>query len=328
MATELIAICALVILLVFLSTLESAYESLSEVSLRVMLSDQEDSPRGKFFAELIEHRLRFELILVFGTQSSIVLAAIILFDAANRSSLPFPFVLAFIFAILIVMLFRQLVPRLIAQNRPEKVLWGLLPFFRFYHRLFYPVIAPIQLVLSRTRQLERANDQEEAGDDETKEEIQAFIDVGEEQGIIEESEGEMIQSIVEFSDTRVTEVMRPRPQIVAIQSTATVSDARSLMMESKFSRIPVYRDHLDNIEGFIHVRDILALCEPDKLSLPVTECMRPAYFVPESKPVAELLEEMQKAKVQTAIVIDEFGGVSGLVTIEDIVEEIVGEIED
>ncbi|MGH9765564.1 MAG: hemolysin family protein, partial [Blastocatellia bacterium] len=253
---------------------------------------------------------------------------IILFDIANRSGVPYPFVITLIFALVIVMLFRQLVPRLIAQNRPEQVLWALLPFFKPYHRLFYPVILPVHSVLSRMKQSQPEMDQNESEEDEAKEEIQAFIDVGEEQGIIEESEGEMIQSIVEFSDTRVAEVMKPRPQIVAIQSTATVSDARRLMMESKYSRIPVYRDQLDNIEGFIHVRDLLAFCETDNWTQPVTICMRPAYFVPESKPIAELLEEMQKTKVQTAIVIDEFGGVAGLVTIEDIVEEIVGEIED
>ena len=159
-------------------------------------------------------------------------------------------------------------------------------------------------------------------------EVQAFIDVGEEEGIIEESEGEMIQNIIEFGDTLVGEVMKPRPQIVAIEAQATVADARLLMIESKYSRIPVYRDQIDNIEGTVYVRDLLAFCEGDKYQMSVTECMRPAYFVPESKPIAELLEEMQKAQVQIAMVIDEYGGVAGLVTVEDIIEEILGEIED
>ncbi|HSE97466.1 MAG TPA: hemolysin family protein, partial [Blastocatellia bacterium] len=158
--------------------------------------------------------------------------------------------------------------------------------------------------------------------------VQAFIDVGEEEGIIEESEGELIQSIIEFSDRLVGEVMRPRPQIVAIEIGSTVSDARRLIIESKYSRIPVYRDQIDNVEGIVYVRDLLAYCEEGKTSVPLTVCMRPAYFVPESKSIAKLLEEMQKAKVQIAMVIDEYGGVAGLVTIEDIIEEILGEIED
>jgi putative hemolysin len=160
------------------------------------------------------------------------------------------------------------------------------------------------------------------------EEIQAFLDVGEEEGIIEESEGELIQTIIEFRDTRVAEIMQARPNIIAIEAGATVSDARRLIIESKYSRIPVYRDQIDNIEGIVYVRDLLAYCEPEKISMPVTQCLRPAYFVPESKSVRELLEEMQKAKIQIAIVIDEYGGVAGLVSIEDIIEEILGEIED
>ncbi|MFY9570548.1 MAG: hemolysin family protein, partial [Blastocatellia bacterium] len=173
---------------------------------------------------------------------------------------------------------------------------------------------------------ESITEEEEA--EETKEEIQAFIDVGEEAGIIEESEGELIQSIIEFSETTVDQVMRPRPQIVAIEAGSTVADVRQLMIESKHSRIPVYRDQIDTIEGIIYVRDLLAFCDAETMAKPVTSCMRAAYFVPESKSVRELLEEMQRAKVQIAMVIDEYGGVAGLVTVEDIIEEILGEIED
>src|SRR4030095_9522846 len=196
-----------------------------------------------------------------------------------------------------------------------------------YYRFSSIVVAPVIFLLNRMRKPEPEEDVTEDEAEETKEEIQAFIDVGEESGIIEESEGELIQSIIEFSDTRVAEVMRPRLQIVAIESTANVADVRRLMIESKHSLIPVYRDQIDTIEGIVYVRDLLALCE-EKMSTPVTKCMRPAYFVPESKPVRELLEEMQKVKVQIAMVIDEYGGLAGLVTIEDIIEEILGEIED
>lgn len=329
MLIDLILTFAAIVALVFLSTIECAYESLTEVTLRVMLGDHQDTPRGKYFGRILENRLSFELMLVLGTQTSIALAAILMFDIALKLSIPYPVIATFAGAIAVVMLFRQLIPRLIAQHDPERVLLGMLPVYKAFYAVFGFLIVPVRSVLSRIKQSQPEEEEEEEEDDEeAMEEIQAFIDVGEEQGIIEESEGEMIQSIMEFSDTRVGEVMRPRPQIVAIEHTATVADARKLIIESKYSRIPVYREHLDNIEGFLYVRDLLAFCEGDKLSLPVTSCMRPAYFVPESKPIAELLEEMQKAKVQIAIVIDEFGGVAGLVTTEDIVEEIVGEIED
>ncbi len=316
-------------MLVFLSTIESAYESLSEVSLRVLGGEREDSPRrARFFSELMEHRRRFELILILGTQLSIAAIAILLADVFIDAGARAPLFLGFIAAFLVVVLFRQLVPRLLAQNHPEDVFWALLPVFEVFYRSFSVFVAPVISLLNRMRKPEPEETIAEEEAEETKEEIQAFIDVGEEAGIIEESEGELIQSIIEFSDTRVAEVMRPRPQIIAIESSATVADARQLMIESKHSRIPVYRDQIDTIEGIVYVRDLLALCDPEKISMQVTRCMRPAYFVPESKSVRELLEEMQKAKVQIAMVIDEYGGLAGLVTVEDIIEEILGEIED
>ncbi len=329
MSIELIVAGVLVLVLVFLSTIESAYESLSEVSLRVLGSEREDSPRrARFLRELMEHRRRFEMILVLGTQLSIAAIAILLTDGFIDTGLRAPLLLALIAVFAIVMLFRQLVPRLFTQNHPDDVFWALLPPLEIFYRFFSVFVAPVAVFLNRMR---REDPEEATAADESeegKEEIQAFIDVGEEAGIIEESEGELIQSIIEFSDTRVDKVMRPRPQIVAIEAGATVADARQLMIESKHSRIPVYRDQIDTIEGIVYVRDLLALCDTEKMSMRVTRCMRPAYFVPESKSVRELLEDMQKAKVQISIVIDEYGGVAGLVTLEDIIEEILGEIED
>jgi len=329
MLTELIVTGALLFLLVFLSTVESAYESLSEVSLRILGVERDESPRrARFLRELLDHRRRFELILILGTQLSIAAIAILLADVFVGIGAGAPLVLAFIAAFVVVVLFRQLVPRLLTQNQPEDVFWTLLPVIQVFYRFFSVFVVPVTRLLNRMRKPEPEEEIAEDETEETKEEIQAFIDVGEEAGIIEESEGELIQSIIEFSDTRVAEVMRPRGQIVAIEAACTVADARMLMIESKHSRIPVYRDQIDTIEGIVYVRDLLAFCEPEKISRPVVKCMRPAYFVPESKPVRELLEEMQKAKVQIAMVIDEYGGVAGLVTLEDIIEEILGEIED
>lgn len=329
MSIELIVTGVLVLVLVFLSTIESAYESLSEVSLRVLGSEREDSPRrARFLRELMEHRRRFEMILVLGTQLSIAAIAILLTDVLIDTGLRPPLLLALVAVFVIVMLFRQLVPRLFTQNHPDDVFWMLLPPFEIFYRSFSVFVAPVAALLNRMRTEEPEATSTEDEAEEGKEEIQAFIDVGEEAGIIEESEGELIQSIIEFSDTRVDKVMRPRPQIVAIEASATVADARQLMIESKHSRIPVYRDQIDTIEGIVYVRDLLALCDTEKMSMRVTKCMRPAYFVPESKSVRELLEDMQKAKVQISIVIDEYGGVAGLVTLEDIIEEILGEIED
>ena len=137
---------------------------------------------------------------------------------------------------------------------------------------------------------------------------------------------ELLQSIVDFTETLVREVMTPRPDIIAIRADATLQELRELFREEQYSRIPVYRDNLDNIVGIVYVKDLVAL--PQEAEPPLTTLMRTAHFVPESKRVSELLKEMQRRQVQMAIVVDEYGGTAGLVTVEDLLEEIVGEIRD
>src|SRR5213078_2937379 len=159
-------------------------------------------------------------------------------------------------------------------------------------------------------------------------EFQALMEVGEAEGIIEESEREMIETMVEFSDTRAGEIMTPRTEICALPVEATIGDARNLIIDQKYSRIPVYRDTVDNIEGILYVRDLLAAWSEGAENQPVASVLRDAFFVPETKTANELLKSMQQNHVQIALVIDEYGGVAGLVTVEDILEEIVGEIED
>jgi putative hemolysin len=329
MISELLLTGTTVVVLVFLSIIKTAYESLSEVSLRVMFKEREESRRARFFRELLENRQQFELILILGTQLSIAGITILLTDIFISIDLRLPLLIAFVSILAVILVFRQLVPRLLVQNRPDTALLLLLPPFQIFYRVFSIFVAPINAVLEKlkTEELEAPLTEEETEED-VMQEVQAFIDVAEEEGIIEEAEGELIQSVLEFGDTLVGEVMRPRPLIAAIPITSTIEDARHLIMEVKYSRIPVYRDNIDQIEGLVYVRDILAFCEPDKKDATVSECMRPVHSVPDTKPIAELLQEMQRAKVQMAIVINEYGGVAGLVTVEDIIEEVMGEIED
>ena len=316
MISELLLTGAAVVVLVFLSIIKTAYESLSEVSLRVMLNERQESRRARFFRELLENRQQFELILVLGTQLSIACITILLTDIIIVSEVRAPLLIALVSIFAVILAFRQFVPRLFVQNKPETALLLLLPPFQLFYLVFSIFVAPVNAVLNKlkTEELEEPLTEEEE-EEETMQEVQAFIDVAEEEGIIEEAEGELIQSVLEFGDTLVGEVMRPRPLIAAIPITATIEDARRLIIEVKYSRIPVYRDNIDQIEGLIYVRDLLAFCEPEKKDALVSECMRPVHCVPETKPIAELLQEMQRAKVQMAIVIDEYGGVAGLVTV-------------
>jgi putative hemolysin len=225
-------------------------------------------------------------------------------------------------------IFRQFIPRLVSIRNPEGKLLRFLPLLRPFYPLMAFAAEPWHRSFDRLRQEELDETNAEEEDDGNGDDIEALIDVGEAEGIIEEEERELIQSAIEFGDTHVGEVMTPRTEIVALPKTATVREARNIIIESRHSRLPVYRDQIENVEGIIYVRDLLPLLSMGKADSPIAPFIRPVYFVPETKPVAKLLREMQKAHAYLAMVIDEYGGVAGLVTVEDILEEIVGEIED
>jgi CBS domain containing-hemolysin-like protein len=155
-----------------------------------------------------------------------------------------------------------------------------------------------------------------------------MAEVGHEEGSIELEEKDLIHSIFEFGDTIVREVMVPRPDIVAIESDKTLRDAQAAVLEHGYSRIPVFTDDLDDLLGVVYAKDVLKALHQGERDMPLREVVRDAHFVPESKKVADLLREMQQEKFHIALVTDEYGSVSGLVTLEDLIEELVGEITD
>jgi putative hemolysin len=158
--------------------------------------------------------------------------------------------------------------------------------------------------------------------------IEALISAGAEEGIIQEEDRKLIESVVAFGDKTVREVMTPRPKIVGIEANRSLEDLRELVIHEQYSRIPVYEGTIDHISGFIHVRDMFELNEADRVGRKVKELARPISYVPETKPVNDLLREMQANGAHMAAVIDEYGNTAGLVTMEDMVEEILGEIRD
>jgi putative hemolysin len=226
----------------------------------------------------------------------------------------------------------HLLPTLIVGRNPQKVLEFLLPSFDVLARFLQPVT--FSLVMARRASRlpgidEREREREEEGTEAPVTEPEAETPEGEasDAPLIEREERQLIRSVVDFNETLVREVMTPRPDIVAISSTASVGDARTLFREQEYSRVPVFTDNLDNIVGIIYVKDLmLAVAVRD--DEPVTTYVRPAMFVPETKRVPELLREFQRRQAQMAIVVDEYGGTAGLASIEDLLEEIVGEIRD
>ncbi|MDR7419413.1 MAG: hemolysin family protein [Armatimonadota bacterium] len=162
----------------------------------------------------------------------------------------------------------------------------------------------------------------------TEEEIQMLVQMGEEQGVLEQDEREMIHSIIEFGDTVVREVMVPRVDMVSVEADAPVEELLAIVREHGHSRIPVYDDNFDNIVGLVHVKELLSGFRDGRLAGKARDFMRPVYLVPETKRVDELFREMRRKKIHMAIAVDEYGGTAGLVTIEDLLEEIVGPIQD
>ena len=323
----------LLIVLSLLATVDMAFAQLSDVRLRRMIGENGDKPEPRsrvFLQQALENRPRFSFALSAMIQILLVVVAVLI-TSLSLTIFPEPrLVLVGLLAGLILAgIFRQLIPLFISTRNPEGTLLFLLPVVR----PFFPVMAfiadPFQRLFDRSRRKDQvAEDGEEEEENDDSGNLQALIDVGEAEGILEEEEGELIHSIIEFGDTRVSEVMTPRPDIVALPVTATVREARDVILESKYSRLPVYRDQIDNVEGLIYVRDLLLSWAEGHEDENIEPLIRSVYVIPETKPVAELLEEMQKAHVQLAMVIDEYGGICGLVTVEDILEEIVGEIED
>lgn len=158
--------------------------------------------------------------------------------------------------------------------------------------------------------------------------MDALLEAGEEEGVLDEEDRELVRSVVEFGDKVVREVMTPRPEMFAVSGKTSLEQFTAEVNAHNFSRVPVYEDSLDHITGIAFARDLLGVKDADAASRTVAQLQRPALFIPETKKVNELLREMQRQKQHMSIVIDEYGGVAGLVTIEDLIEAIVGEIED
>jgi magnesium and cobalt exporter, CNNM family len=303
---------------VYLGAIESAFSALMRLSLR-LAAERTNRPGGlgTYLDDplLLFVPLRLLLGLVTGAATALMVRV---FGLSLHT-----FGIAALSIALFVLVFELLLPLLIAGRDPERVLEVLLPTFAPVARALGPITRRIARTVPGAR---RAAAPDEAAE-EANEAAKAYIDTAAQEGLIKSEERRLLQSIVDFGDTLVREVMTPRPDIVAIRDTSSVGDVRAQFREQEYSRFPVYKDSLDNIAGFIFVKDLVTLSSDDD-GKPITALLRPAVVVPEAKRVPELLKQFQRQQTQIAIVVDEYGGTAGLVTIEDLLEEIVGEIRD
>ena len=230
-------------------------------------------------------------------------------------------------SITLMLLCTYLVPQLLYRKTNAHWLLPLTPFLKVLQLTVKPLTSFFYFLQSLAALSGNAKEATENGSTQQVE-LDALIEAGAGEGLIEEADRRLIHSVVAFGDKTVREVMTARPNMLVIQQDASIEDLRLLAVENRFSRIPVYEDSIDNIIGFVHVRDILALDQDEQTSRIVKEFVRPIQFVPETKPVDSLIREMQQDNVHMAIVVDEYGDTAGLATMEDVVEEVFGEIRD
>jgi putative hemolysin len=227
--------------------------------------------------------------------------------------------------ILFILVFDRLLPQILFSRTTG--MW--IARLRFLVQVLFYLILPVTLLLGLLLSIAALAEPEDRTEEEhPSEAMDALLEAGEEEGILEESDRELVRSVVEFGDKVVREVMTPRPEIYAVDGSLTLQEFTAALEEHVFSRVPVYSGNLDNITGIVFAHDLLQVPDTEAAHRTVAQLQRPAAFVPETKKVNELLREMQREKQHMRIVIDEYGGVAGLVTIEDLLEAIVGNISD
>jgi len=287
----------------------------SKISISRLLEDKDKKYRQRILDIYDELKIAIEFIRI------LFLIAFLVYIYMVFPRLRFWPLWLFLISLGIYVVTFDILPRLISLRYRDRIIASFLPSFRIPYILSKPL-----LLLSKAKTF--AKEQEEEQRETSEEEIQALIEEAKEEGIIEKEEGVLLKSVVEFGDTVAKEIMTPRVEMICIRKDSTIGKLRDLVIKEKHSRIPVYKDRVDNIEGVILAKDLLEYSDEVHKASSIEPLIRPVHFVPESMKVSELLKELQNRREKLAIVVDEHGGVSGLVTMEDLMEEIVGEIQD
>lgn len=226
------------------------------------------------------------------------------------------------------LLFGELVPKRIAMHYPEKISYAIAGILSFFYKVFRPFVKLLSVSTNGVLRLLGIDPNAEP-ESATEENIRMMLDAGNEKGTIEESEKEMINNIFEFDDRNVGEIMTHRMDLTAVEMTTPIDEAVDLAISDGYSRMPVYEDNVDNIKGMIYAKDLLSLIgEKDFTSRKIADFIRPVNFIPESNSCREAFLEFQQKKIQAAIVVDEYGGTAGLVSMEDLIESVMGNIQD
>jgi len=321
----------LIILSAFFSGSESAYFSFSQIDLQKLREDKGKSRSVKRILTLMERPRRLLMSILIGNTVVNVAAATVaaLFTSQllpeARTTRSQAILVEIVVVTLVILIFSEVSPKVFAVRQA----------FRFATRVSLPLRWIVKVLTPFSAMFEKMTGgvsfilgvQKEAQFVD-KEEFKALFDMGEEKGTLDTSEREMIHSIFEFRDTMVKEVMVPRIDMVCVETNTPIDAILDLVREKGHSRIPVYDEKVDNIVGILFVKDLLPYMKGKKEIPGLLDLVRKTYFVPESKMIDELMREFQRERIHMAIVVDEYGGTAGLITLEDVIEEIVGEIRD
>jgi putative hemolysin len=322
----IIIICVLCV--AFFSSSEAALISVNRLRIRSMV--EKGNPNAISVQRIRdEHGRLFGTILL--TENFFIILASSLGTALAISLFPayrYVTVIASVIMTVFIVMFGEITPKTFAASNASKVALMVARPMQFIIRIMHPVV---WLFTSVTKVVIKLF----GGDAEkspfvTEEEIKAIISIGQEEGALDVEEKAMLHKVFEFGDTLALEAMRPRTEIISIPNDAKVSEALSLVAEHGHSRYPVIEESVDEVQGVLYVKDLVIAMSRGEIDEndAIKRMVRPAYFIPETKRVRELLTEMQKQKIQMVIVIDEYGGTAGLITLEDLMEEIVGSIQD
>jgi putative hemolysin len=318
-ALRIVVLTAALALLVIAAAAEASVASASRLRLRT-LAGKGDRRAASLLGYVERRASTLGALAVVRNLAVVVTTALGIFVVTRERGHTWGALASGAAASLVAIAVLDALPRLIVARSAER--WGmrLAAFIGIFRAIFGPVAAAINHGLASVVQINAEPEDETA-------EILRLAEIETDGEPIEPEEREMIRSIIEMEDTTVREIMAPRIDIAALDETDTIDQAVTLIVERGFSRIPVYHETIDNITGIIYAKDLLR-CLAEARRPPLKEIARPPYFIPESKRVDELLTELRQSKVHIAIVVDEYGGTAGLVTIEDLLEEIVGEIQD
>ncbi len=321
---ELVLIAVLLGLSALYSMSETAMMALSRGRARRLADD--GLPGGADIERMAREPNRVLGTVLVGNNLTNIAASAIATALLVAALGPLGVTVATVVMTVVVLLVAEITPKTYAAHHPDRVALALHRLLAVSAAIFTPVVNVLSwLGLGAIRALGGQADGRRLL---TEEEIRNLVDVGQEEGLLEQEEREMIQGIFELSDTPVHNVMVPRMDMHTISADTTLASAWEAVIQVGHSRIPVWRESIDDVIGVLYARDILAYARERSLETPVASLLRPAYYVPESKKVDELLADFRRERTHLAIVVDEFGGTAGLVTIEDLLEEIVGEIHD